>query len=113
MKKYRQLTRTKEINGKTIENTQFIDLHSRLVHFFSDGTFAVFEIERGYEPMDDEIVLMDDPLTAYQRFQLKIISKAEYDEIVRKNAKSREEDIRTKEIAELKRLQEKYNDGGD
>jgi hypothetical protein len=99
------ITEIEEIEGKTIKSASFVDGFDRLVILFNDESYVMFKPVIHYDDCDLEI---DDNPCYYHKYLAGIISHDEYSEIEGRAHKAALLAMEEKELAELARLQVKY-----
>jgi len=96
------ITDLKELEGKTILNATSVDVDESIAVVFNDDTYIVIGIESYGESHDT--VLLDSVSDTIKR-EARVISDAEYDNIMqekRQEALDRQETFERKQLEELK-----------
>ena len=98
-----------ELVGKTIKKAEWIDCGDRLGLVFTDGDYAAI---CGEDECDGVEANMCEEIGDYELVQLGIISEKERVVVRDKKAAELQNKRKLDELAELKRLKEKYGEEG-
>lgn len=109
----KQILRHEELSGKTIECVKYSEDERDVLFKFTDSTYAVLEAHYG---MDNDIYLeFSNPYSlepemknARDLLAFGIITQEHYDSILKEYFDSANEREKAKDVAEFKRLKDKY-----
>ena len=101
-----KLNNIEQTAGKTIKRACFVDAHERLAITFTDGTYVFVEAKFWGESMN--LVEMTSIIKNYMLKDAGVITKEEHEKRDKDESLAFDENRRTKELAELKRLEDKY-----
>jgi hypothetical protein len=105
----KQLITTSAMEGKTIKRVAFTSSCSgKPVIVFTDDTYAVFEINFGYDPGDGDIELLVDKLENDEQRDVEFITPEEYEAIQKKESQRYKRQDEARERKQLEHLKQKY-----
>jgi hypothetical protein len=99
-----------EATGKTVKSVYESGYQDKIILVFTDETVLVLEPSSGWD--DDMSIAVRDYMNDSDRHEAGFLTDEEYDAILKSEQAKRDKLFKERELAELKRLQEKYAAGG-